>query len=66
MSKRTKTPLNSPNWKRFWDESMKVHTENCEYKFEDGKIVGGKAPNDKRIREFYKKHDKFVRLRKKK
>ena len=39
---------------------------NSEYVHDaTGKIVGGKAPNAKPLREFYKKRDKFLRLRKK-
>ena len=39
---------------------------NCEYLFENGCIVCGKAPNAKKVRDFYKKRDKFLRLRGKK
>ena len=48
------------NWNR---RASAVHIENCEYVYENGKIVGGKAPNAKKIRDFYKKRDKFLRLR---
>ena len=51
------------NWNR---AASAVHIENCEYSFKDGRIVGGKAPNAKKIRDFYKKRDKFLRLRGKK
>ena len=52
---------------RDWNRrASAVHVANCEYSFEDGCIVGGKAPNAKRVKEFYKKRDKFLRLRGKK
>ena len=51
----------------FMDKQAKVLTENCEFVHdESGNIVGGKAPNLKRIREFYKKQARFDRLRKRK
>ena len=57
----------SKSLRDFMDKQAKVLTENCEFIHdESGKVVGGKAPNLKRIREFYKKQDKFNRLRKKK
>ena len=59
--------MRSKSLRDFMDKQAKVLTENCEFVHdESGKVVGGKAPNLKRIREFYKKHDKFKRLRKRK
>lgn len=51
------------NWER---RASEVIFANCEYVHENGRIVGGKAPNAKKVREFYKKRDKFLRLRGKK
>lgn len=52
---------------RGWNRrASAVHIANCEYVFENGRIVAGKAPNAKPLREFYKKRDKFLRLRGKK
>lgn len=51
------------NWER---RASKVIIANCEYAHENGSIVGGKAPNAKKVKEFYKKRDKFLRLRGKK
>ena len=48
------------NWER---RASDVILANCEYVHENGRIVGGKAPNAKKVREFYKKRDKFLRLR---
>ena len=50
-------------WER---RASKVIIENCEYVHENGEIVKGKAPNLKKVKEFYKKRDKFLRLRGKK
>ena len=47
--------------------SSEVHIAYGEYVHDEtGKIVGGKAPNYRKIRDFYKKRDKFLRLRGKK
>lgn len=52
------------NWER---RASEVIIANCEFVHDaTGKIVGGKAPNAKPLREFYKKRDKFLRLRGKK
>lgn len=52
---------------RSWERrASEVIIANCEYVHEDGRIVGGKAPNAKKVKEFYKKRDKFLRLRGKK
>ena len=52
---------------REWNRrASAVHIANCEYSFKDGRIVAGKAPNAKKVKEFYKKRDKFLRLRGKK
>lgn len=51
------------NWER---RASEVIIENCEYVHENGQIVAGKAPNAKKVKEFYKKRDKFLRLRGKK
>ena len=59
--------MRSKSLRDFMDKQAKVLTENCEFVHdESGKVVGGKAPNLKRIREFYKKQDRFNRLRKRK
>lgn len=51
----------------FWTRASKVLSENSEYEHdEDGKIVKGKAPNLKKVRNFYKKVDKHRRLHGKK
>ena len=51
----------------FWTRASKVLSENSEYEHdEDGKIVKGKAPNLKKVRNFYKKVDKHHRLHGKK
>ena len=51
----------------FMDKQAKVLLENCEYVHDDqGRIIRGKAPNLKKIRDFYKKQDRFNRLRKRK
>lgn len=47
----------------FWTQASKVLSENSEYEHgEDGKIVKGKAPNLKKVRNFYKKVDKHRRM----
>ena len=52
---------------RKWERrASDIIIANCEYVHENGRIVGGKAPNAKKIKEFYKKRDKFLRLRGKK
>lgn len=53
---------------RGWNRrASAVLIANCEYVHdENGRIVGGKAPNAKKVRAFYKKRDKFLRLRGKK
>ena len=57
----------SKSFRDFFDRSAIIHKENCEYEFDDkGNIVGGKAPNHKKIREFYKNQEKIRRLRGKK
>ena len=57
----------SKSLRDFMDKQAKVLTENCEFIHdESGKVVGGKAPNLKRIRDFYKKQARFDRLRKRK
>ena len=57
--------MRSKSLRDFMDKQANVLTENCEFVHdESGKVVGGKAPNLKRIRESYKKQDKFNRLRK--
>lgn len=59
--------IRSKSFRDFMDKQSKVLTENCEFVHdESGNIVGGKAPNLKRIREFYKKQARFDRLRKRK
>ena len=59
--------MRSKSLRDFMDNQAKVLTENCEFVHdESGKIVGGKAPNLKRIRDFYKKQARFDRLRKRK
>lgn len=59
--------MRSKSLRDFMDKQAKVLTENCEYVHdESGKVVGGKAPNLKRIRDFYKKQARFNRLRKRK
>lgn len=51
----------------FMDKQAKIHLENCENVHdEQGRIIRGKAPNLKKIRDFYKKQDRFNRLRKRK
>lgn len=66
MRKQKGYDLNSPIWRRWWNEANNVHAENSEYKHcEDGSLIGV-APNAKKIREFYKKRDKFYRLKNKK
>ena len=52
---------------RKWERrASDIIMANCEYVHERGRIVGGKAPNAKKVKEFYKKRDKFLRLRGKK
>lgn len=59
--------MRSKSLRDFMDKQAKVLTENCEFVHdESGKVVGGKAPNLKRIRDFYKKQARFDRLRKRK
>ena len=59
--------MRSKSLRDFMDKQAKVLTENCEFVHdESGKVVGGKAPNLKRIRDFYKKQARFARLRKRK
>lgn len=59
--------MRSKSLRDFMDKQAKVLTENCEFVHdESGKVVGGKAPNLKRIRNFYKKQARFDRLRKRK
>lgn len=57
--------INSPIYKRFWVEATEVHHENREWKIDGNGILVGKAPNLKKIRDFYKKRDKFYRLKNK-
>ena len=59
--------MRSKSLRDFIDKQAKVLTENCEFVHdESGRVVGGKAPNLKRIRDFYKKQARFDRLRKRK
>lgn len=53
---------------RSWERrASEVILANCEYVHdENGRIVAGKAPNAKKVKAFYKKRDKFLRLRGKK
>ena len=52
---------------RDWERrASEVRLANCEFVHENGRIVAGKAPNAKKVKEFYKKRDKFLRLRGKK
>ena len=52
--------------RKWYVRAQGIHLANCEYVHDkDGNIVGGKAPNAKKIKEFYKKRDKFFRLREK-
>jgi len=51
------------NWER---KAAAIGIENGEYIHKDGRIVGGRAPNAKPLKDFYKKRDKFLRLRGKK
>ena len=63
----TKDIGRSKAFRDFWKKSTKVLSENCEFVHdEQGRIIRGKAPNLKKIRDFYKKHDRFIRLRKRK
>ena len=65
--RRTRNYSRSKSLRDFRDKQAKVLTENCEFVHdESGNVVGGKAPNLKRIREFYKKQARFNRLRKRK
>ena len=65
--RRTRYYSRSKSLRDFMDKQAKVLTENCEFVHdESGKVVGGKAPNLKRIRDFYKKQARFDRLRKRK
>ena len=48
------------NWER---RASEVILANCEYVHENGRIVAGKAPNAKKVKAFYRKRDKFLRLR---
>lgn len=57
--------MNSPIYKRFWAEATEVHHENSEWKKDENGDLVGKAPNLKKIRDFYKKRDKFYRLKNK-
>lgn len=59
--------MRSKSLRDFMDKQAKVHLENCEYVHdEQGRIIRGKAPNLKKIRDFYKKQDRINRLRKRK
>jgi hypothetical protein len=53
---------------RDWERrASDIRIANCEYIHdENGRVVAGKAPNAKKVRAFYKKRDKFLRLRGKK
>ena len=65
--RRTRNYSRSKSLRDFRDKQAKILTENCEFVHdESGNVVGGKAPNLKRIRDFYKKQDRFNRLRKRK
>lgn len=51
----------------FWTRMTKVLSENSEYEHDEtGKIVKGKAPNLKKVRDFYKNVDKHRRTHGKK
>ena len=51
----------------FYNVQSKVLSENCEYEYdENGEIVNGKAPNLKKVKDFYKKVHKHRRLHGKK
>lgn len=46
----------------FWDRQRQVLSENSEYAYgKDGQLIG-KAPNLKKIRDFYKKVDNHLRV----
>lgn len=48
MRKQKGYDLNSPIWRRWWNETNKVHSENSEYKQDkDGNLIGV-APNTKK------------------
>lgn len=66
MSKQKGYEFNSPIWRHWWKESHKVHSEYSEWKDDGNGNLVGKAPNLKKIKEFYKKRDKFYRLKNKK
>lgn len=66
MNKQKGYEPNSPIWRHWWNESHKVHKEYSEWKDDGNGNLVGKAPNLKKIREFYKKRDKFYRLKNKK
>lgn len=56
----------SKSFRDFFERQARVHSENSEYICDEkGNVIGGKAPNLKKIREFYKKQAKFERLRRK-
>lgn len=57
---------NSPNLKRFYEKSNEVHSKYSEFVYENGKIVTGKAPNRRKIDDFYKKCAKHNAFKKKK
>lgn len=57
----------SKSFRDFFERQSRVHLENSEFIHDEkGNIIGGKAPNLKKIREFYKKQAKFDRIRKRK
>lgn len=66
MSRQKGYNVNSPIYRHWWNESNKVHRENSEWKDDGNGNLVGKAPNLKKIRAFYKKRDKFYRLKNKK
>lgn len=64
--RKVKTMM-SKSRRDFMDKQAKVLTENCEFVHdEQGRVIRGKAPNLKKIRDFYKKQARFNRLRKRK
>ena len=73
MSSRKKSNLKNRNnlarskfHRDFWDRQSQVHSENSEYAHgENGQLIG-KAPNLKKIRDFYKEVDRHLRIHGKK
>lgn len=46
----------------FWPLASKVLSENSEYEYDENGELVGKAPNLKKVRDFYKKVDKHRRM----